>query len=302
MEEIPTAAQTSVYCACGECSFQDFLDGIECPRKDEIRTQTGLPYLNTKGMSHFEKELLTGRLLEETSDITISFSQLVNLTAESLTHIKPEKLAKFLRYIDDQKPVRKVQKVPECYSEEFENAKTADEILRMLRPHYSFFNFGVIESIIVKSRLIPEDDPLHVRKELKNYKDEFAKYCKRRVYECPPVCGEMSQSTVIIHCKCEDNFDIEKYTMASLLVFKTKLIRILRMSTPAHALQFVRVDPGCIRLLWQMPKHMYQYVFPLSDLQEKQLHELGVREFFCRNYKYTGIYRPFIHCFPYVQF
>lgn len=247
-----------------------------------------MPYLNTEGMTRFDKDYLKGRLLEETSDIKRSFNDLVNTTAESLKDVAPKKLARFLLYIDDDEPRVRKSKDPEhtfSYAKEFERAESIDEILQIVRPHYSFFNFKVIELIVVKSKLIPDDDPLKVKGQLESYKAEFTKYCKRRVYECPPVYNEMSKSCAIVHCKWEMDINA-KFTEESILVFKGQLIKALRLNT--LALDLVRVDVGCIQLLWQIPKHLYQHIFPLREWQEKELLELGVIELFCRDYKYTG--------------
>ena len=228
---------------------------------------------------------MKARLLRETNDIKAKFSHLMKLIVKSLKDIQPGELVEFLCIcIDEDVPtVRKTNSVPTF---ELENAKSIREILlKDLRPYYSFFNISIIEHIITESELIPEDDPQNVNKQLQSYKVEFAEYCKRRVYECPPVHNERIQSCAIVHCKLEKDMD-DSFTEESILIFKGDLVRIMGLNT--CALDLVRVGQGCVELLWQMPKHLSQHIFPLLEGQETKLHELGVLEFFCQNYKYTG--------------
>ena len=288
IEETPSADQKSNYCACNKCSFQDFLDGKICPRVGDLSTQTGLPFLNTEAMTKKEKDFLKARLLQETNDIKAKFSRLVSLVVKSLKDVQPGELVEFLCiYIDEDVPtVRKTKSVTTFNYDELENAKSIKKILlTCLRPYYSFFNFSIIEQIITESELIPEDDPLNVKKQLQSYKVEFAEYCKRRVYECPPVHKERIQSCAIVHCKWENDMD-SNFTKESILIFKANLIRILGLNT--CALDLVRVGQRGVELLWQMPTHLSQHIFPLLEGQETKLHDLGVLEFFCQNYKYTG--------------
>ena len=267
-----------------------------CPRIGDLGTQTGLPFLYTEGMTKYEKDFMKARLLEETEDIKAKFSLLVTKFVKSLSNVEPKELVKFLRtWIDKKFPT--VIKTNSVATFELKTEKSIDEILlEDLQPYYSYFNFSIIEKIITVSELIPEDDPLNVKKQLQSYKVEFAEYCKRRVYECPPLHNERIQSCAIVHCKLEDDMD-SSFTEKSILIFKTNLVRILGLNT--CALDLVRVDQGCVLLLWQMPKHLCQHIFPLLEGQETKLHELGVLEFFCQNYKYTGrwiVYLPPILC------
>lgn len=287
VEDTPSADQKSNYCACSRCSFQGFLDGNMCPRVRDLRTQTGLPFLYTEGMTKDQRDIMKGRLLTETGDIKAKFSQLVKAIIKSLKDDQREDLVTFLyNCIDDVPTVRKTEPTYTFNYDELENEKSIRKIiLKCLRPYYSFFNFNLLEQIITESTLIPDDDPLNVKEQLQSYKVEFSKYCKRRVYECPPVHNERIQSCAIVHCKWEMDM-YSNFTEESILMFKADLVRILELNT--CALDLVRVGKGCVELLWQMPKHLSQHIFPLLEGQETKLHDLGVLEFFCQNYKYTG--------------
>ena len=256
-----------------------------CPHK--LDTQTGLPYLDTGKMSRFEKDIFKGRLLNESSDIRRSFDDLVDLTADALieSDVKPRKLARFLRNIEEEEPqVRKVSVPAFNYSEEFKQAKSVEDILDTIRPHYSFFNFKVIE-LIIKSNLIPPEDPKEVRKQLQCYEAKFNSYCKRRVYECPPVYNERDKASAIVFCKWDEDIN-DKFTVKGVQVFKAKLVKALEINT--LALDLVSVDVGCVQLVWQIPKHLCQHVFPLCIEQERKLHEMGLLQLFCWDFKYTG--------------
>ena len=282
VEETQSAAQSSQFCACGSCSFQEFLYGKMCPCK--LNRETGLPYLDTERMSRFEKDIFKGRLLNESSDIRRSFDDLVDLTADALEDVKPKRLARFLRNIDEEPQVRKVTVPTFGYDEQFKKAESVEEIVDIIRPHYSFFNFKVIE-LIIKSHLIPPEDPKGVRKQLQRYEAKFNEYCKRRVYECPPVYNERNKMSAIVFCKWDTDIN-EKFTVEGIQVFKAKLVKALEITTLAFDL--VSVDIGCVQVLWQIPKHLCQHVFPLRIEQERELQKMGLLEFFCWDYKYTG--------------
>ena len=63
-----------------------------CPK---LNTNLELPYLDTKGMSRLEKEILKSRLQKESRDILVVFRKLVEATIDSLSGVEPKKTFRF---------------------------------------------------------------------------------------------------------------------------------------------------------------------------------------------------------------
>ena len=281
MEETQSGEHTSKFCFCDNCTFQQFLYGKVCPK---LNTNLELPYLDTKGMSRLEKEILKSSLQEKSTAIRVVFQKLVKATIVSLSGIEPKELSDFLFDIIEYDPrVRKEKSSSPDYLEQLEKADSVRTILRVIRPHYSFFNYEIIRLIIKESDLLTNDG---AEKELESYDKKFHDYCKHRVYECPPVYNERLQSHATIHLKWDKGI-YDDFTVDGVRVFMFRLIRLLGIK--ASNFDIVSVNIGCVQILYQLPRYLVSRVFPLTLKQEILLHdELEVTEFYCWDYKYTG--------------
>ena len=119
---------------------------------------------------------------------------------------------------------------------------------------------------------------------LQKYKDKFNQYAKRRIFECPPEFGPVSDADhADIFVKLDAQYD--DYTVAEIEVFRHKLSEILRVSSES-ALRLCRVEKGCIQLTFQMPTFLKQEIFPLSREQERALAAVSVIRLTCGEYQF----------------
>lgn len=158
-------------------------------------------------------------------------------------------------------------------------AKAIDDIMVTVGDYCSFFNYHMIEHII---------DELGTRQDKKNlakYKEEFARYAERHVFECPSEVGSVSDGLVNMLVTLDQTF--ESCTVRNLELFIDDLRRILNISTGA-VFKLCHVAPGSLKLTFQLSPSLLQGVFPLSDEQKSSLASLDitVTELSCEGYVY----------------
>ena len=180
-------------------------------------------------------------------------------------------------------PVYKEPQVP-VFHLCFKELKTADTIPKafmVLNDYFSFFNYHIIEHIV--KALGTEED----KAELLRYKEDFNQYAKRRVFECPPVFGPVSdEGHADIFVKLDSQYD--KYAVEQVEGFRQKLSKILHLSSQG-ILRLCRVDKGCFQLMFQVPSFVQHEVFPLGREQENALAALGVIRLTCGEYQFLVI-------------
>ena len=185
-------------------------------------------------------------------------------------------------YEGSQKPVF------QTFSEKLQNAGSIEKVLFVIRDYFSFFNYHVIEHIV--SKLGTDQD----KAELRNYKEEFDRYSKRRVYECLPVFGPVSKPNhVDLVLKIDSVY--EQFTLEAVKKFRYRLKEILHVSQ--GVLRLCRVEEGCFQLMFQVPSFVQQKIFPLSGEQERALVAEGVIKLTCGNYEFVAkvCVSPFHH-------
>ena len=178
-------------------------------------------------------------------------------------------------YQDSQKPVF------QTFYKELQTAESIEKVLWVIRDYFSFFNYHVIEHIV--SELGTDQD----KTELQNYKKEFDQYSKRRIFECLPVFGPVSEAN---HADLVLKIDsvYEKFTVEELEDFQHRLSGILRVSSQG-VLRLCRVEKGCFQLQFQVPSFIQQEIFPLSSEQERALILEGVIKLTCGHGSYEFV-------------
>ena len=178
------------------------------------------------------------------------------------------------------KPVFKESQVPlfqYCFKE-LEAADSIPKIFLVLKDYFSFFNYHIIEHII--EELGTEED----KERLRTYKKDFSQFAKRRIFECQPEFGPVSDAGhADIFVKLDST--CKKYTIEEIEVFRHKLSEILRVSSQG-VLRLCRVVKGCFQLTFQVPSFVQQEIFPLSREQEMLLETKGVIALTCGEYQY----------------
>ena len=177
-------------------------------------------------------------------------------------------------------PVLKEPQLPVfhyCFKE-LKAANTTYEIFMVLNDYFSFFNYQLIEHII-KSLGTEED-----KAELQRYKKDFNQCAKRRIFECLPEFGPVSDADhADIFVKVDSQY--ENYTIAEIEEFRHALSEILRVSSQG-ILRLCRVDKGCFQLIFQVPSLVQHKIFPLSTEQEIALAAVAVIRLTCGEYHF----------------
>ena len=265
-------------CGCGKCTFYSYIES-GCP--NPIPSASSFPCLDFSGLTHEQQQELKARLRVESENIMIKFQHLFSTIYESLCaqNIPMNKLVTHLLSLGTFDPVYEGSQRPmfQTFFKELRTAGSIEEVLWVIKDHFSFFNYHIIEHIV--SKLGTDQD----KAELHNYKEEFARYSKRRVYECLPIFGPVSEAD---HADLLLKIDsvYEQFTLEALENFQHRLKEILHLSQ--GVLRLCRVDEGCFQLMFQVPLFVQQEIFPLSSEQERALVTEGVIKLTCGNYKF----------------
>ena len=241
-------------------------------------------YLSASGLTPEQQERLKVRLCVESEEIVHKFWRLHSRVYESLRErsIPVDRLVAHLLLLDTFDPVSKhAQKsLLQTFSQELQNADSIEKVLCIIKEYISFFNYHVIEHIV--DGLGTDQDKV----ELQNYKKEFDEYSKRRIIECPPVYGPMSNAD---HAELIMKLDsvYEKFTVKELKKFEYRLSRTFCVS-PQSVLRLCRVEEGCLQLIFQVPSFVQQEIFPLSNEQESALAAEGVIRLTCGDYQFAA--------------
>ena len=123
-------------------------------------------------------------------------------------------------------PVFKEPQVPlfqYCFTK-LESADTIPKVFLVLKDYFSFFNYHIIEYII-KELGTAED-----KAKLQKYNEDFNQYAKRRIFECPPEFGPVSNIDYAdIFVIVDAQYD--NYTVAEIEGFRHKLSEIINVSS-----------------------------------------------------------------------
>ena len=277
----PQSEKPPFGCGCGKCTFFSFIER-GCPTP--IPSASSFPYLNLSGLTHEQQQELRGRLQFESQQIMIRFQELVSAIMNSFIrqNISQAVLVSHVMTLGAFKPVFKEPQMP-LFQYCFQKLETADSIPKIfliLKDYFSFYNYHVIEHII--KELGTETN----KAELQQYKEHFNQYAKRRIFECLPEFGPVSDAD---HADVFVKVDLqyENYTVAEIEIFRHKLSEILRVSSQG-ILRLCRVEKGCFQFTFQVPTFVQQEIFPLSREQENVLKAEGVMKLISGKYQFPG--------------
>lgn len=162
--------------------------------------------------------------------------------------------------------------------EDLQAANTVSKVFLNLADHFSFFNYHLLEHIITVLGTEKDKD------NLQRYKEQFDQYAKRRIYECPPQFGTVSETgSTNVFVKVDSQYD--KYTVTEVESFRCLVSKILHIS-PQGILRLCRIEKGCFQLTFQVPLFVELNIFPLSKEQEKALTAEGVVALTCGKYQF----------------
>ena len=207
----------------------------------------------------------------------MQFQKLVSRTIKSLIrqNVPLDQLVAQVMTLGAFKPVFKKSQAPLflfCF-QKLQAADTIPKIFLILKDYFSFFNYHIIEHIIKELGTKKDKDKLQM------YRYEFDRYARRRIFECQPEFGAVSDTDhANIFMKLDSQYDY--YTVAEVERFCHKLSKILCVSSQG-TLRLCLINEGCFQLTFQVPSFVQQEIFPLSREQELALEEEGVLQLIC---------------------
>ena len=238
--------------------------------------------LNLKGMSDEKRRELHQKLYAESEDMMYKFQELFTSTRDSLRKRKVpvKELTHHLECLGQLKPTFDDSGEPVFRHQlpELRKSESVDEAMSIVNKYCSFFNYRMLEHIIKK--LGTEQDKMKLAK----YKEDFAKYGERHVFECPLEVGELSEEGQANMFVTLDNA-FDNCNVNHLSAFVSNLQKVLNVSN--ITLRLCRIGPGSLKLIFQLPLFVQQAMFPLSSDQEANLVCLGVIQLSCGDYQFT---------------
>ena len=211
----------------------------------------------------------------------LKFEHVKSVAMRSLMRrgVTVDELLSHLTFLEIFDPVKKEPISPTCYADVM-NAQTIPKVFIALSNYLSFFNYDILDQIITE--LGTEED----KRELQKYKDNFQMYAKRRIYECSPQFGPVSETHhADIFVKVDSHY--ESYTVVELQDFQNRLCELFHISSQG-ILRLCRVEKGCFQLMFQVPYFVQQEIFPLSNEQKRALCAEGVIKLTCGNYEFVA--------------
>ena len=197
----------------------------------------------------------------------IKFQELVSSTIKSFKRrcVPLDDLVSHVMTLGTFEPVFKEPQVPVfCHClKELKAVDTIPKVFLVLNDYFSFFNYHILEHII-KALGTKKD-----KARLQRYKVDFYQYAKRRIFECLPEFGPVSDADhADVFVKVDSQYD--NYTVVQIEEFRQKLSKNLCVSSQG-ILRLCRVDKGCFQLMFQVPSFVQSRIFPLSKDQEKAI-------------------------------
>ena len=210
-------------------------------------------------MPDHERTNLIYRLKEDTASIENDFISLEFQLRRALK--RSESTAKEIIRIITRKNHR--------YREIFEDCDTIDKLFDEAEKHWSFFDYDLIELLIL---CLFEDEQHHLKVLLKEYAASFEKYARRRVCECPSNVfeDEKKNGKVVV-------FKIEEYNFEAMTVGELKkLCSRLNSAIGSYKLRLLKTDPGCVQLTFRALPSADKMIQKLTREEQQALRNMGV--------------------------
>ena len=240
------------------------------PKCTSTNNEKLFPHLDTSHLSEDAKQDLEAQLLKDTEHMIHSFASLVFKSCQSLVKqkINPESLAVCVLALDPFSDTAQVYSpLLKDNEKEIRSASTVEKIFLVLKDHWSFINYGILEHII-KNCGTKED-----KKNLREYKHQLKEFCRRQIREVPPhAYGNESrkQNWAKVTFKLNKKFP----TLEDIQETRRIIAQILDLKP--STLLLCRIDEGCVQLLYLIPSFVAKRVFPLHSDQEVALHDAQI--------------------------
>ena len=166
-------------------------------------------------------------------------------------------------------------------AQEYKALSTVPEILASLCLHTSFFNYRILEQIILKF----EDQ--NVRKKLEDYKAAVKSYCKNPLRQLPPnALVNTDQNHRLMQLSIKLDAEWHTATYEDIQGFKQKLASVLEVRE--EMLNLCSVEKGCILVKFLLLTSVAEDIFcrGLTDKQKQILKSISVIQVECLPYYY----------------
>ena len=229
---------------------------IDCCH-DYTVTKENFPYLKCENLSTEDMNRLKTRLSVKSEDIQDKFSVLLSKTVDSLNHNKKITLEPLRRLLQNHK-IPKMNKVSKTLKKAFD--------------HCCFYSFRILKLVIDRFGT-PED-----KDRLAQYEEIFKQYCEGRLCEIPidaVATGKTEEK--IFYVKTDKVFTVP---FKEILYTEAKLEKILN-----KPIYLKDVEHGCIKLCFYI-LHELDEIFPLKEVQMKELKGIGVLSVYDQDHQY----------------
>ena len=224
-------------------------------------------------MGKEEKKQFYQTLYAESVEMMFKFQKLFSSTKKSLKrrNISSQDISNHVECLGSLTPVFEDSGLPVLRKQipNLQQAQTVDDAMSLISGYCSFFNFHIIE-FIIEELGSPEDIA-----NLSRYKEEFNEYAKRHVFQCPSEVGVVTSGDARMFVTLDETFN--KCSLSTLHLFCSSLRDILNLS-PGSGLKLCQIEPGSLKLTFQLPFSLLQGIFPLTEEQESAMARLGVEK------------------------
>ena len=226
-----------------------------------------------------QKEQFEAKLEMDSENIQFRYYTLCNKFFESL-EAQRLPLKKLIHQLKGLKALKRLRSpraaiAVKSYEAVLESIQDIERVKKVIEENSSFFDFRSLEYMIENVGLDSD------KKRLEKYKEEFDRYVKRRIFECPPEGRPaMSPNSIELFVKLESDFE----TLVELKQFQCQLSFVLEVSV--HVLRLSSVKDGCVEMIFFIPTFVRETTFPLLVEQEDMLIELGVIKLSCGDYHF----------------
>ena len=250
---------------CKKCSPESSFEN-DCPHAEEtekLECKAFFPFLDCSKIDPEDKKDLEWHLLQDYRKILKSYARLENSLINSLEsrEVNIEKLDNFVWNLVEPPQTQQQKKV--------EKAETVTAIFIRVRPHKSFFNYDIVEEVS-KEFGTPADKKL-----VAEYVAALNEYCKRSVFEVPPV---------FIHNASERN-DCKQFafkytpgnpvTLGDVQIIRRKIASILGINV--RLLKLCSIEKGCVKMVFLVPEFVLEIINSISVKQRSALTNLCIK-------------------------
>ncbi len=158
------------------------------------------------------------------------------------------------------------------------------KVIKLLRRYYSWINWGLIKSI--KKTFLRHNEDIQTLWE--EYQSHFKEYCKQRMCKIPkPINGtkilsKLLQKSNTVIFKIDANWHEIRFDRLNSIQASIK--RLLGLES--HTLYLKTVRNGCVELVFEVPQHVADVIFPPTEEQLQALQECNIK--YCGEIEYLS--------------